>query len=62
MSIKGKILDKAFSGVRNIWMNVWEKAGTPTESKPVGTLCWDKTNGDAYIATTSSGTWVKINA
>lgn len=40
------------------------KAGVPgaSEDAAVGTLCYDTTNGNAYICTVATGTWVKINA
>ena len=62
MSLKARITDKAFAGRKNIFANVIEVAATPTASKPIGTLAWDSTNGNAYIATDAAGTWVKINA
>jgi hypothetical protein len=56
---------KAFSGnqkIRTGRPKVVVKAGVPTEVAPVGTLCWDTTNSNAYICTVATGTWVKINA
>lgn len=41
------------------------KAGIPSgagDAAPVGTICWDSTNSNAYICTVATGTWVKINA
>jgi len=59
------IVRKAFSGnqkIRTGRPKVVVKAGVPTEAAPVGALCWDTTNGNAYICTVATGTWVKINA
>lgn len=63
----GKIINKAFVGNQRIRAGkprVVVKAGVPNETScKVGTLCWDATNGDAYICTNQgAGTWVKINA
>lgn len=60
-----KVVEKAFIGNRKIAIgnpNVVIAAGVPNVAAKVGTLCWDKTNSDAYICTVAAGTWVKINA
>lgn len=60
-----KIIDKAFPGNQRIKAGkprVVVNEGAPTFPAKVGTLCWDVTNGNAYICTVSTGTWVKINA
>jgi hypothetical protein len=36
--------------------------GAPVLAAPVGTLCWNEYDGNAYICTVASGTYVKINA
>jgi hypothetical protein len=41
---------------------VWGTTGAPTQAAPLGTLCWNAVDGDAYICTVISGTWVKLNA
>lgn len=59
------IIDKAFTGNKGIKHgrpNIIINAGVPSSAAPVGTLCWDVTNSDAYICTVATGTWVKINA
>ena len=63
MGLKTTIIDKAFGGRQDIWQNVITNAGIPSSiTAPVGTLCWDTTNEDAYICTVADTTWVKINA
>lgn len=64
MSIKAKILDKAFLGRKRIFNNSIEKltTGAPASSVPIGTLCYNSYDDDCYIATDAAGTWVKINA
>ena len=60
-----KICEKAFTGngaVMHGNPNCTMTTGVPTHNVPIGTLNWDVTNSDAYIATDASGTWVKINA
>lgn len=36
--------------------------GAPASANKVGALCWNSFDGDAYICTVVTGTWVKINA
>jgi hypothetical protein len=36
--------------------------GAPSSAAPLGTLCWNAYDENAYICTVISGTWVKINA
>ena len=63
MGLKTTIVDKAFGGRSDIFTNIMTYAGVPTGlTAPVGTLCWDTTNSDAYIYTVADTTWVKINA
>ena len=60
-----KIVMKAFSGNKRIHAGkprIIISAAAPDCAAKVGTLCWDKTNSDAYICTVATGTWVKINA
>lgn len=65
MSVKKKIEDKAFAGKLGALgnVNIIKKSttGAPTSAAPVGTLCWNVYDGDAYICTVATGTWVKIN-
>jgi len=63
-SLKKKILNKAFEGRKEIWRNIQLKTttGAPDTAARVGTLLWNSFDGDAYICTVASGTWVKINA
>jgi hypothetical protein len=43
--------------------NVLVSSGAPASfNAKLGTLCWDVTGGDGYIATDAGSTWVKINA
>lgn len=61
----GAIVKKAFPGNKRIKvgrLKIIVSTGVPDEAQPVGTLCWDKTNSNAYICTVATGTWVKINA
>lgn len=64
MSLKARIIDKAFAGRKNVFQNVVEKTttGAPANSIQIGTLTWNSYDGDAYIATDAAGTHVKINA
>jgi len=62
MSIKAKIINKAFAGRADIWQNCIKGSGAPSSAAPVGTLYWDITNENADICTVATGTWVKINA
>lgn len=59
------ILKKAFTGNQRIKSGkprITVTTAAPTHAAKVGTLNWDKTNGNAYICTVASGTWVQINA
>ena len=59
------IAQKAFRGNQRIMRgkpHCTVSTGAPTHSTKIGTLNWDITNSDAYIATDAAGTWVKINA
>ena len=59
------IVNKAFQfnkGIMHGNPNIIVSAGVPNTNEALGTLCWDVTNSDAYIATDGAGTWVKINA
>jgi len=61
----GAIIDKAFHGNKRIKAGkprLFVSAAAPDCAAKVGTLCWDKTNRNAYICTVATGTWVKINA
>lgn len=61
----GAIVNKAFHGNKRIKggrPEVFVSTDVPDCAANVGTLCWDKTNSDAYICTVATGTWVKINA
>jgi len=62
MSAYREILRKAFGGRANIFDNVIISTAAPTSANKIGTLCWDKTNENAYICTVAAGTWVAINA
>ena len=65
MSLKSSIINKAFIGRKNVFSNILEKTTTGAPSgytAPVGTLCWNSYDLDAYICTVASTTWVKINA
>jgi hypothetical protein len=59
------IVHKAFSGNQGILRgkpNVLVSGGAPASfTAPIGTLCWDVTNSDAYMYLSTSG-WTKINA
>jgi len=60
-----QIVNKAFPNNQGIKIGNPDtriSAGVPNAAAKIGTLCWDKTNGDAYICTVAAGTWVKINA
>ena len=61
------ILKKAFKGNQRIKggkprIIVKGNTGAPVVAAKVGTLCWNVYDGNAYICTVASGTWVKINA
>ena len=61
----GQIVEKAFKGNQRIKTGrprIIVSAAAPDCASPVGGLCWDKTNKNAYICTVAAGTWVKINA
>lgn len=61
----GALVKKAFQhnkGILHGNPNLIVTDGVPDDSLPLGTLCWDVTNSDGYIATDGAGTWVKINA
>lgn len=62
--VKRSIETKAFAGRRALGTDVLltMSEGVPNFATKVGTLCWDVTNGNAYICTVATGTWVKINA
>ncbi|MGW8178097.1 MAG: hypothetical protein ACWGQW_04790 [bacterium] len=67
MSLKSAIENKAFAGRYGSLgkVNIILKTTTGAPSGytcPVGTLCWNSFDGDAYICTVASTTWVKINA
>lgn len=60
----GAIVNKAFPGNKKIKggrPKIIVSAAAPDCAALVGTLCWDKTNTNAYICTVATGTWVKIN-
>lgn len=57
------ILDKVFGGHADSFLRIEVAAGAPSHNaKHIGVIYKNSTNGDFYIATTTSGTWVKINA
>ena len=63
--VKHAIIKKAFDGNSDIFRGAYVTTANPhgtVTSGIIGTLCWDETNGDAYINTDTSTTWVKINA
>ncbi len=63
--VRNSIIKKAFDGNADIFRGVYVTTASPNgtiTSGVIGTLCWDETNGDAYINTDTSTTWVKINA
>ncbi len=63
--VRNAIIKKAFDGNRDIFRGAYVTTASPNgtvTSGVIGTLCWDETNGDAYINTDTSTTWVKINA
>lgn len=62
MSLRRKIINKAFGGRLNVWANIQKGDGAPSHAALVGTLYWDYTNSDSYICTVAAGTWVKLNA
>lgn len=67
MGLKYVIEKKAFSGRhgtlgRSAQCIKKTTTGAPTSAAPVGTFCWNSFDGDAYICTVATGTWVKINA
>ena len=67
MSDWSTIVKKAFQhnqGIQKGDPNVLLYGATPNAAvtAPIGTLCWDTVNENAYINTDGSTTWVKINA
>jgi len=59
------ICEKAFKGNQRIMRgrpNCVCSDAAPDFVAKVGTLCWDKTNSNAYICSVASGTWIQINA
>ena len=59
------IIKKAFNGKSDIFDRIMVTTASPNATVTsgfIGCLCWDETNGDAYINTDTSTTWVKINA
>ena len=63
--VKHAIINKAFDGNNDIFRGAYVTTASPNgtvTSGVIGTLAWDETNGDAYINTDTSTTWVKINA
>ncbi len=66
MSVKGKIIDVAFGGRKNIWSNLIVKVLTGAPGAALGTrvglLCYNSFDDDCYICTVKATTWVKINA
>jgi len=67
MSTWDTIVDKAFPNNRGIAKGtpnciIYTATPNAAVTAKVGTLCWDKTNEDAYINTDGSTAWTKINA
>jgi len=61
------IVNKAFSGNKKIKggrpkVVVYSATPNAVITAPVGTLCWDITNSNAYINTDGATAWIVINA
>ena len=61
------IVKKAFQnnqGIRHGNPNCLIYTATPNAAvtAPIGTLCWDETNEDAYINTDGATAWTVLNA
>jgi hypothetical protein len=69
MSSWGAVVNKAFQfnqGILRGKPNVLTSTATPhgdaAFTAKLGTLCWDVSNGNAYINTNGATNWTKINA
>ena len=68
MSLWKKLKDKVGLGKASKRRNPFKTCvvktdtGAPSSAAPVGALCWNSFDGDAYVCTVAAGTWVKINA
>ena len=63
MSVRRAVIEKAFGGYEDPLSKCIKGAGVPSSNaKRIGIIYYDTTNDNCYIATDTSGTWVKINA
>lgn len=65
VGLKHAIIKKAFEGKTDIFDRIYAVTASPNgtlTSGFIGALAYDVSNDDAYIATTKTTTWVKINA
>ena len=40
---------------------VWDTTGAPSQAAPLGTLCWNSVDSEAYICSVISGTYIKLH-
>ena len=67
MSTWSTIVDKAFPGNKKIKFGnpdciLYGATPNAAVTAPIGTLCWDTVNEDAYINTDGSTAWTVLNA
>jgi hypothetical protein len=64
MSLKRKVLEKAFAGSKDPFKKIATYNGSPNGARTAdfkGQLCYDVTNDNVYINTTNATTWTKVN-
>jgi hypothetical protein len=64
MSLRGVARKKVFGGRRDPFKMAkkWGTTGAPTGAHKLGGLVYNTVDGDYYICTVATGTYVKINA
>lgn len=59
--VNKKICPSGINKIKGRGIRLKSTTGAPNTAAPVGTIVWNSFDGDAYICTVASGTYVKIN-
>jgi len=62
LNIKKAVIEKAFAGKKNFMNMMVATDGVPSRTADfMGQMCYDYTNKNVYINTTSATTWTLVN-
>jgi hypothetical protein len=62
LKLKKAVIEKAFAGKKDFFNHMVATDGAPSRTADfMGQMCYDYTNKNVYINTTSATTWTLVN-